>query len=262
MSQGHPRVAVRSMGRSAGRERPPTGLTEQLWLGAVPPATRGRSRQVAFCPLDLGASACAAARDFTRQILLSWGLLCLVEDTSVIVSELVTNAVRHGACGLNGAVHDRVELILWRRSGQMVCAVTDPGAGAPVLASPDMSAEAGRGLHVVQALSAAWGWTRLGARRKAVWATLRIPGLDPDGESRPSSSLGGISPLARCRPGAARSRPASIRPGAGPCRAGQTASGAGCSARPGRRPGTACCAEPAYSACCAAPVRVVRGCAR
>jgi hypothetical protein len=239
MSQGHPRVAVRSMGRSAGRERPPTGLTEQLWLGAVPPATRGRSRQVAFCPLDLGASACAAARDFTRQILLSWGLLCLVEDTSVIVSELVTNAVR-----------------------QMVCAVTDPGAGAPVLASPDMSAEAGRGLHVVQALSAAWGWTRLGARRKAVWATLRIPGLDPDGESRPSSSLGGISPLARCRPGAARSRPASIRPGAGPCRAGQAASGAGCSARPGRRPGTACCAEPAYSACCAAPVRVVRGCAR
>ena len=84
---------------------------------------------MAFCPLELGVSACAAARDFTRQILLSWGLLALVEDSAVIVSELVTNAVRHGACGVNGSVHDRVELILWRRAGQMVCAVTDPGAG-------------------------------------------------------------------------------------------------------------------------------------
>jgi anti-sigma regulatory factor (Ser/Thr protein kinase) len=206
MSQGHPRVAVRTGGRLSGRERPPTGLEDQLWLGAVPPATRGRSRQVAFCPLELGASACASARDFTRQILLSWGLLSLVEDTAVIVSELVTNAVRHGACGLNGAVHDHVELILWRRSGQMVCAVTDPGAGAPVLASPDTAAEAGRGLHVVQALSAAWGWTRLGAQRKAVWATLRIPGADSEpGNQRSAGSLGGVSRQPSGEPPARRS---------------------------------------------------------
>ncbi len=194
MSQGHPRVAVRTKGRSCGRERPPAGLPEQLWLGAVPPATRGRGRQVAFCPLELGVSACAAARDFTRQILLSWGLLALVEDSAVIVSELVTNAVRHGACGVNGSVHDRVELILWRRSGQMVCAVTDPGAGAPALASPDPSAEAGRGLHVVQALAATWGWTRLGAQRKAVWATLRIPGMDSDGGHRSLGLFRGVQP--------------------------------------------------------------------
>ena len=44
--------------------------------------------------------------------------------------------------------------------------------GGAVLA---LLAEAGRGLQVVEALSAAWGWTRLTGRRKAVWAALPLP---------------------------------------------------------------------------------------
>jgi anti-sigma regulatory factor (Ser/Thr protein kinase) len=100
----------------------------------------------------------------------------LAEDAAVIVSELVTNALRHGIRATNGgAVHDRVELILVRRPGEMVCAVTDPGAGYPVMAAPDPCAEAGRGLHVIEALSAKWGWTRLDTCKKAVWATLCVP---------------------------------------------------------------------------------------
>jgi hypothetical protein len=38
--------------------------------------------------------------------------------------------------------------------------------------------EAGRGLHVVQALSATWGWARLSGSRKAVWAAMGVPGAD------------------------------------------------------------------------------------
>ena len=97
----------------------------------------------------------------------------LAEDAAVIVSELVTNALLHGC--VQGAAADQVELLMWRRAGQMVCAVTDPGSQAPVLASPGPLAEAGRGLQVVQALSVTWGWTRLGGRRKVVWAALRLP---------------------------------------------------------------------------------------
>jgi len=143
---------------------------------------------MASCPLDPGTTASGAARDFTRQILGSWGLLMLAEDAAVIVSELVTNALCHGIRDMDGPArdgpvrdgpaHDRVELILLRRAGEMVCAVTDPGAGHPVLETPDPTAEAGRGLHVIEALAATWGWTRLDAHNKAVWATLSLPGVD------------------------------------------------------------------------------------
>ena len=242
MSQGHHRTPVRTGSGPCVQEPPLVSLPEDAWLAAVPPRTRGTC-QTASCPLDPGATASGAARDFTRQILGSWGLLCLAEDAAVIVSELVTNAVRHGVRDTNGSVgralvadgpvvdetvldgpgHDRVELILLRRPGQMVCAVTDPGAGHPVLAAPDPSAEAGRGLHVIEALAAAWGWTRLDAHKKAVWAALSLRGTDEGNGhvgqlalSRAGERRAGLSRPVTCPPGAARSRPGSSRPGAEP----------------------------------------------
>jgi len=192
MPQGLNRTPVRTASGPCVQEPSLTFLAEGMWLGALPPPVRGSACQIASCPLDPGATASGAARDFTRQILGSWGLIVLAEDAAVIVSELVTNALQHGvrgAClpGLEGSAHDRVELILLRRPGQMVCAVTDPGAEPPVLAAPDLAAEAGRGLHVIEALAAAWGWTRLDAHKKAVWATLSVPA--PAGDSEHLSPL-------------------------------------------------------------------------
>jgi len=182
MSQGHHRAPVRTGSGPFVQEPPHASLPEDTWLAAVPPPALG-ARQVASCPLDPGATASGAARDFTRQILGSWGLLVLAEDAAVIVSELVTNALCHGVRDTNGPARDgpaqdRVELILLRRAGEMVCAVTDPGAGHPVLRTPEPTAEAGRGLYVIECLAATWGWTRLDAHMKAVWATLSIPGVD------------------------------------------------------------------------------------
>jgi anti-sigma regulatory factor (Ser/Thr protein kinase) len=239
MSHGHPGAPI------LGHLRPPilgnpgatlpgdswrgeprsAGLPELLPSGTGPagallPAARWACRQIASGQLEMGLAA-RAARQFTGQILRGWGLLVLAEDAAVIVSELVTNALRHGGCAVNGAAREDVELVLWRRSGQVVCAVTDPGAGAPVLVQPDPFGEAGRGLQVVQALSATWGWTRLDASRKAVWAAIGIPGADDGRQSRGWPALSSPAGI-RCRvsygrtgrPGAARSRPASSRPGA------------------------------------------------
>ena len=97
---------------------------------------------------------------------------------------LVTNALMHGRSAVNERAHEDVELILWHRSGQVVCAVTDPGAGTPVLVQPDPFGEACRGLQMVQALSATWGWARLGDRRKAVWAAMGVPAAEAGQESR------------------------------------------------------------------------------
>jgi hypothetical protein len=128
------------------------------------------------------------ARDFIHQTLHAWELRGLVGDASVIVSELVTNALRHGL-HLNpgdrpGEPADRsgsapppgpVEVILLWPAGPLFCMVTDPGTGAPMLGGPDPDAEAGRGLQVVQALAAEWGWGMLNPSRKAVWASLQGP---------------------------------------------------------------------------------------
>jgi anti-sigma regulatory factor (Ser/Thr protein kinase) len=135
------------------------------------------SRQVVSPTLDAGLAA-RRARESAGQILRGWGLPAMTDDAAVIVSELVTNALRHGCADLDAMASDQVEVILWRRAGQVVCAVIDSGAEAPVMASPDPLSEAGRGLLVIQALSANWGWTRLGGRRKAVWAALSVPSED------------------------------------------------------------------------------------
>jgi anti-sigma regulatory factor (Ser/Thr protein kinase) len=208
MSQGHHRTPVRTAIGPCVQEPPLPSLAEDTWLEALPTATTGRACQIASCPLDPGATASGAARDFTRQILGSWGLLMLAEDAAVIVSELVTNALCHGIRATDGTVrcgpvHDRVELILVRRPGEMVCAVTDPGAGHPVMSAPDLCAEAGRGLHVIEALAATWGWTRLDACKKAVWATLSLECLD-GGRPRLSGPGGRVSHPVDRRPGGRR----------------------------------------------------------
>jgi anti-sigma regulatory factor (Ser/Thr protein kinase) len=172
MLHGQQCAPVRTRDRREDQEPSPIDLPEQLLPGALLPAAHWVCRPIGSSPRDAGL-ACRGAREFTGQTLRRWGLPVLAEDAAVIVSELVTNALLHGCP--RGAATDQVELLLWRRAGQMVCAVTDPGQRAPVLASPEPLAEAGRGLQVVQALSVTWGWTRLGGLRKVVWAALRLP---------------------------------------------------------------------------------------
>ena len=129
--------------------------------------------------LGPGLESPGAAREFTRQTLRSWELGKVTEDASVIVSELVTNALQYGLHQFpGGAAGDPVELFLWQCGGLLFCAVTDPAADPPVPADPEPCAEAGRGLQVVEALASAWGWGMLDTRRKAVWAALRVPAPD------------------------------------------------------------------------------------
>ncbi|MEU7043646.1 ATP-binding protein [Streptomyces varsoviensis] len=77
----------------------------------------------------------------------------LGDDLSLLTSELVTNAIRHGACR---ADEEFVELVLWPADGHYWLAVSDPGAGRPVPARPGVDSESGRGLVLVDSLAAAW----------------------------------------------------------------------------------------------------------
>jgi Histidine kinase-like ATPase domain len=162
-----------------GREMSLADLPQFLLPGILPPATRRAW-------LD-AATASAKAREFTRQVLRSWGLMALAEDATIVVSELVTNALRHGSRSTGDAALDGVELVLCRRADLLVCAVADAATEPPLLMDPDPAAETGRGLRVVEALSASWGWTRLTAQCKAVWAMLRVPA--PEAESSRDRAL-------------------------------------------------------------------------
>ena len=115
-----------------------------------------------------------AARGFTRATLLDWGMSALTDVAELVVSELVTNALRHGipAAGEPGET-PVVRLRLLAQEPFVMCMVTDPARTVPVLRGADLAAESGRGLTVVEACSVRWGWHLLDEGGKVVWALLR-----------------------------------------------------------------------------------------
>jgi hypothetical protein len=128
------------------------------------------------CPLRAADASPAIARDFTAATLRSWGLADLCDDAMVVVSELVTNAIRHGVTPGFGIADERpIRLSLVRHGRLLVCIVADGSRCEPTMREPCDDAETGRGLHVIEALSRAWGWTPLPGTGKAVWAALAVP---------------------------------------------------------------------------------------
>ncbi|MFJ4688840.1 ATP-binding protein [Streptomyces sp. NPDC088789] len=77
----------------------------------------------------------------------------LGDDLGLLTSELVTNAIRHGACWED---EELIELVLWPADGHYWLAVSDPGPGKLELVHPDTDSESGRGLFLVNSLATAW----------------------------------------------------------------------------------------------------------
>jgi serine phosphatase RsbU (regulator of sigma subunit)/anti-sigma regulatory factor (Ser/Thr protein kinase) len=121
--------------------------------------------KVATWTLPSELTSASRARSLIRRPLRRWGLAELIPTVELLVSELVTNAVRYaqGKIGLR--------LILERG---LVCEVLDESAALPRLRHPDDSDERGRGLQVVSQLAQRWGARRAGAG-KVVWCELPVP---------------------------------------------------------------------------------------
>ncbi|MEU1802047.1 SpoIIE family protein phosphatase [Streptomyces sp. NPDC019937] len=115
------------------------------------------------------------ARELAREQLESWGLDGLVDTTELLVSELVTNALRYG----EGEI--RLRLLLDRT---LVCEVWDGNLVQPRRRRARDTDEGGRGLQLVGLLSAGWG-SRRTPHGKTVWFELALP----DGESSGPDSV-------------------------------------------------------------------------
>ena len=118
--------------------------------------------------VDVGVDphAVATARRTTAAQLDRWELDDLRPDAELLVSELVTNALRYG----EGEI--RLRLLLDRT---LVCEVWDAGLVQPRRRRARDTDEGGRGLQLVGLLSAAWG-SRRTPRGKTVWFELPLPG--------------------------------------------------------------------------------------
>ncbi|AGP54236.1 SpoIIE family protein phosphatase [Streptomyces rapamycinicus] len=118
------------------------------------------AEDVAQWRLALDPGEVGRARRLVRERLLRWGLPEAVETAELLVSEAVTNAIRHAHTH-----HVRLRLV---RTDALLCEVTDDDHELPALLSADRDDESGRGLRVISKLAREWGTSRTG-RGKTVW---------------------------------------------------------------------------------------------
>lgn len=124
--------------------------------------------------LELGAldGAVPSARLHALHLAREWGLASLADDTQLVVSELVTNAVHASRSMAHGTIG------LWLASDQSRVAITvwDSSSDPPERVEASQDAENGRGLLLVEEISAQWGWyipvgqDRTPGEGKLVWA--------------------------------------------------------------------------------------------
>ncbi|MEV5828175.1 ATP-binding protein [Spirillospora sp. NPDC052242] len=168
-----------------GRAAPAAPVPDSGLAGRWPTPHEGAPRTARHV-LPAEITAPRTAREFTEATLREWGLADEAGDIVVTVSELVTNALRHGLEGLPQPLPRRpIQLVLIGHRRRLVVAVTDPSGRAPEPATvdPDRFVEGGRGLLVVGAVSDAWGWAPLATGGKSVWAAFarRVSPPAPEG---------------------------------------------------------------------------------
>ncbi|WP_128436396.1 SpoIIE family protein phosphatase/ATP-binding protein [Streptomyces cyaneus] len=110
-------------------------------------------------------AAVAQVRSDVTRTLQQWGLDELSFTTELILSELVTNAIRYGGDPI------RVRML---RDRSLICEVYDASSTSPHLRYAAMTDEGGRGLFLVAQLAERWG-TRYLPTGKVIWSEQPLP---------------------------------------------------------------------------------------
>ncbi len=121
----------------------------------------------AVLPVDLRAAA--AARALLRETLAGRdGSGC--DDAMIMISEVVTNAVRH--------TRDVLHLLIVMDGQSLRVEVTDDDPVVPAVPAVDLDGTGGRGLYIVDKLADCWGVTPT-AGGKTVWFEISLDGAEP-----------------------------------------------------------------------------------
>ncbi|OXY97279.1 SpoIIE family protein phosphatase [Streptomyces diastatochromogenes] len=124
--------------------------------------------RVAAWELDSDPSVVARARKHTNAQLSAWGLEEAAFTTELMVSELVTNAIRYG--------RPPIQLRLIHQDSTLICEVYDSSGTTPHMRRARIFDEGGRGLLLVAQLAKRWG-TRHDRVGKTVWAEQSLTGF-------------------------------------------------------------------------------------
>jgi anti-sigma regulatory factor (Ser/Thr protein kinase) len=164
-----------------------TGPLETSSLTRRPPAASGQADLGdwplhSYLELPAVPESVRAARSHAAQTVSDWGLQTLSDDVVLVVSELVTNAVR-ATSGLPASQHNGrstsglppIQLRLYSDRQQLVIEVWDDNDRPPVRKSPDLEDDSGRGLELIDAICQSWGtFASADSCGKAVWAVLSL----------------------------------------------------------------------------------------
>ncbi|MET9462390.1 SpoIIE family protein phosphatase [Streptomyces canus] len=125
---------------------------------------------VATLDLPSDPAVVSEARAFASDRLAAWGLEEMAFTMELVVSELVTNAIRYGQSPI------QLRMIL---QSTMTCEVSDASGTAPHLRRARTFDEGGRGLFLVAQMAEHWG-TRHNREGKVIWAEQLIPSAGAD----------------------------------------------------------------------------------
>ncbi len=134
-------------------------------------------------PLTARPAAAAEARSQVLAAIETWDIPVDPPVAALLTSELVTNAIRHGA-------GETVMLVITGACGQLRVEVHDTSRSMPAQVDAPADAETGRGLMLVTSLSTDWGYYPT-ATGKAVYFTLAFQADLDDGDD--PSRQGGCS---------------------------------------------------------------------
>lgn len=143
----------------------------------APGDVRSVRRHLPSSPMSAGV-----ARRFAADVVAEWGVDELVDVVTLGVSELMTNALIHTAA--------EVELALHLNAKRVRVEVIDQSDRLPVMRSGSEEETSGRGLHILEAISADWGFGALGSG-KSVWFELIRPA---EQSGRPSGTTAATAP--------------------------------------------------------------------
>jgi anti-sigma regulatory factor (Ser/Thr protein kinase) len=153
----------------------PAGTRQPNQPRAAQPSAIGlvTAQPTVTCALRPLPESVRIGRDFTRATLLKWGMSAQIDLAELVISELLTNALRHGVPSARQLSDDcPIRLKLLDQTPYLMCLVTDPGIAVPVLRESGLFTESGRGLKVVESCCVRWGWHSVDGGGKVVWALL------------------------------------------------------------------------------------------
>lgn len=150
-----------------------TGLAMTTTMTATTPAATGHPAYSATHPTE--EQTAGIARTLVRDALDAWDLDALADCGELIISELVTNAIKHTPCR-----HIRITVDRPTPSRVRLAVIDRAPHRLPAMRTRDPDRESGHGLLLVDTFADCWGYDLLGSNPsrgpwgKRVWAELKV----------------------------------------------------------------------------------------